>query len=278
MILNSDSYFSQGSSHKICQDYCLHGTANKGYTEFAILSDGCSSSMHTDVGSRVLVHSSILPIYYAIDNVEIFEKDLLKDAVRAQRSLYLENQCLDATLFHLCVDNDHAISTYKKYVLNAHGDGAFIKITNDNIINFTYIEYPSGAPLYINYHNDPERFESYKQEYGLQRKIYRYTIKDGLTINFKLETDESGRSFREIGICDNYKALIVTSDGIASFMRTSVNKPVELITLINNLIDFKSYKGEFIQRRMNGFNHLCEKQGWKHLDDLSLAGIHISND
>jgi hypothetical protein len=277
MILNSDSYYFQGSNHKHNDDYALNGKTNQEYCEWAAISDGCSGSRFSDCGARVMIHSSVESIFQEITNIEFFEKELLNNAKYAKEALFLPEKALDATLFHLAVNNDSCLKSYKKYVINAYGDGAIIKIKNDNSVELTYIEYPSGAPLYLNYFSNPERFKNYKNQYGLQRKIYKYTFINNIAIGFKVDIDSAGDSYFEIGSVDDYKAILVTSDGISSFIDQD-KKHIELSILVRNLIDFKSYKGEFIQRRMNGFNILCEKQGWKHTDDFSIAGIHINHE
>jgi hypothetical protein len=50
--MNANHYFSIGKDHAICQDYAISKLINNGGC--AILSDGCSSSPSTDIGSRLL--------------------------------------------------------------------------------------------------------------------------------------------------------------------------------------------------------------------------------
>lgn len=275
MILNSDSYFSIGTTHRICQDYSLNGSRNDGYGEWASVSDGCSGSAFTDFGSRILVHSLKYSLYQQF-NSSLLLKDALKDAPAINSYCNLPEQALDATLFHLFIESDSGLCNYKKYTISAFGDGAIIKIRNDNAIEFTYIEYPSGAPLYLNYYSNPKRFKAYTDEFGLQRKIYNYVFTDNIVTDFKVDTDCNGEGLTESGLCDDYKAILVTSDGISSFIGPN-NTPIEITVLVRELCNFKSYKGEFIKRRMNGFKNYCEKEGWKHTDDFSMAGIHIDN-
>jgi len=54
--MNDDSIFTIGKTHRICQDYAH--TGNKNGMFYAILSDGCSSSEHTDLGSRIMVKTA----------------------------------------------------------------------------------------------------------------------------------------------------------------------------------------------------------------------------
>ena len=52
--MNANCAINIGSTHALCQDYAL--ARNDG--PYVILSDGCSSSPDTDVGSRLLVKAS----------------------------------------------------------------------------------------------------------------------------------------------------------------------------------------------------------------------------
>lgn len=50
----ADSFFTIGSRHEVCQDYCLDIN-----NRTVALSDGCSSNSHSDFGSRILVNLGI---------------------------------------------------------------------------------------------------------------------------------------------------------------------------------------------------------------------------
>ena len=56
-----DDYFHIGQMHlgsgKPCQDYSFSGIIDEG--AFAIVSDGCSTGRHTDVGARIIVLSTV---------------------------------------------------------------------------------------------------------------------------------------------------------------------------------------------------------------------------
>src|SRR3989344_1803041 len=61
---STDHYFHIGSAHyrngKPCQDYALSGVY--GPVACAVVSDGCSTGRHTDVGARVLTLSTLQAI------------------------------------------------------------------------------------------------------------------------------------------------------------------------------------------------------------------------
>ncbi len=50
--MNTDWFSSQGSQHRINQDYVLSGN------DYVILSDGCSMAPNSDIGARLLTHSA----------------------------------------------------------------------------------------------------------------------------------------------------------------------------------------------------------------------------
>ena len=54
--MNADYYIEKGQSHDFCEDFALAGKI--GESAYAILSDGCSSSEHVDLGARLLVHAA----------------------------------------------------------------------------------------------------------------------------------------------------------------------------------------------------------------------------
>ena len=52
----SDSYFEIGNTHMVCQDYALNGSSPDNRLHYSIVSDGCSSSKHSEIGAQILCH------------------------------------------------------------------------------------------------------------------------------------------------------------------------------------------------------------------------------
>lgn len=261
MIHYSNKYYSIGSSHISCEDYAISGLSdnNKAY---ALISDGCSSSKNTDFGSRIISKCTENIIKYNLPDEYLFRNKLLLDINLNNSNLELNKNCLDATLIFI----NSELLEYKIY---AYGDGGILKLKHNGEIEFTYIEYTSGAPLYLNYYLDGSRFDNYKKQYGFQRKITKYLITP-TEFSISLYYDNTGEPHIECGQND-YKVISVVSDGIISFNKNS--QPADIIEIVRQIMDFKSIKGEFIQRRMNGFKLYCEKNNLKHTDDFSMAGI-----
>ena len=57
-MINVDSFLKKGKQHFICEDYIINSD-DRDTMPYIILSDGCSSSENTDIGSRVLVRSAL---------------------------------------------------------------------------------------------------------------------------------------------------------------------------------------------------------------------------
>lgn len=272
MKFNTDSYYAIGSSHTVCQDYSLSKLISyniENDAAFALVCDGCSGSENSDFGARLIAKCAENRLKYFFAEEKSFRLKLADAADYCRDILDLNKECLDATLLFAQAD-------FNGYEIRAYGDGGILKLKHDGTIEYTFIEYPSGAPLYLNYYLDNDRFERYKSQFGLQRKIYKWNLSSDneSNVNFTVVSDESGEPYVEYGDND-YKVIAVASDGIASFMKyiDKTIEPANMIDIVRQVMDFKSVKGEFIKRRMNGFKNYCEKNSLKHLDDFSIAGI-----
>ena len=80
---------------------------------------------------------------------------------------------------------------------------------------------------------------------------------------------------------DEYDLAMVMSDGICTFQKPKNGETakyfedVHAASIISDLLNVKSSKGEFIKRRCRRIvKNLCTKDGWRHLDDFSVAAIY----
>ena len=70
----------------------------------------------------------------------------------------------------------------------------------------------------------------------------------------------------------------VFSDGVFAFKRPTEVGGWEQIPweeVVRELTAFKTYKGEFVKRRMKRFFKDAEKRGWRWDDDVSVAAIYF---
>jgi len=282
---NTDADFYIGKTHHICQDYAAHGFLHDDWSPFIVLSDGCSSSQKTDIGARILTSSLIKAMGRLNANEPFagewcFSKMALEDANIACNILKLPQECLDATLLYAMMINDFECA------LTCFGDGVLVKIRNDDFIEIVKIEYPSGAPLYLNYSSDQERKRRFIEKYSSRRNITNYDIKNSskglITISEYCEDKDS--PYTEFVPIRNYKCVALFSDGVLSFMKrmagqTSVyNEPMNFIDIILEMLAFKSYNGEFVKRRIQKFRKYCEENNIFNIDDVSMAAIHIEKE
>ena len=71
-----DSAFQIGKTHDVCEDFALTGTFEdeKNTARYVIVSDGCSSSQNTDLGSRLLSFSIANELKKIHENLAFFKK------------------------------------------------------------------------------------------------------------------------------------------------------------------------------------------------------------
>ncbi len=283
--MNTDCAFSKGFTHAICQDYALK---NKNSIS---ISDGCSGSSLSDIGSRVLSITAMNRMSELQSLHDLDENELILSARPLIKMLNLPSECLDATL--LCAakieDTGEAI---------CYGDGVIaVKMKDDNIFVIN-IEYTDNYPFYINYLFDKtNRHNNWIEDHD-NKKVTFSVIKNNGEIEILSENCDLnpriGYDGIEVGVLrvqlqrtmvevvsPEAECIVIMSDGVHSFY-----KPIKTGTLISNdsisyfdvlkeLLNFKNYNGQFVQRRMNKFRKYCLKNSWQHYDDISIATIYL---
>jgi hypothetical protein len=273
--MNSDWYIDKGYTHKICEDYVVVGNG------FAIVSDGCSASKHTDIGARVLCMSAreLLLNFLEDGGEELdhrhFGNHVIGVAYSSIQNLGLPLTCLDATLLVTYVHRD-------RVRILMYGDGYAIITFDDGKKMLWKKEYPQNAPYYLSYQLDYQRQQTYCQQISdyqffhtsnvpdkeLQMPAYRW-------IETTIPVEETVPIARFIDQPDNMRIsnVLIMSDGVASFLENSKN--VDDTNILEEFTNFKVMKGEFVRRRCNAVMKRFAKDGVKHYDDISVAGIHL---
>ena len=246
-----DTFLTQGDSHYICEDYIVSDESK------IVLSDGCSSSIDTDVGARILCRTFLegfTPKYFSA-----FMNDLYTRYFTLISGKRNGANSLDATVGFV---TEEGLVTF-------YGDGVIFWKTKDGEVGFTEIEYPSGAPFYLSYFLSEDREYEYKKAFGNTKFIkhssgFTSVVSDGggYTCSFDISEMEL------IGIA---------SDGLTSFLNTPSEERA-LGEIINEICDFKSYNGEFLKRRMGKILKTYRKKGITHYDDLSIGVIVFKED
>lgn len=246
-----DAFFQIGKDHKICEDYASKGSLP---FEHVIIADGCSSNENTDIGSRILVSITKKNLEkFNPDNHIDFLNTILKESRAIVSLMGLKTNCLNATLLLILVYQE------KIYALIV-GDGCLIYKNKNEDISHRIHEYKDNFPFYLNYLNlNVEKKESL------------------IISNEKNESIE--KDFSEIIMYEFKKEdlewVVISSDGISSFSNSSELYGVE--SLIKNISNFKSFKGDFIQRKMKRIIKNMHKESFCNFDDWSLGGIYMEN-
>jgi len=264
--MHSDAYFVTGKTHHLCEDYALAGsTICKGSVcHHIMLADGCSTSPHTDVGARLVLHCLKRCVEKVFYPDESQAKTALVMAQTAAETLGLNPQCLDCTILY-------GSSPENSSVFSVHfaGDGGVAVRYRDGTISLYLIEYSESAPEYPNYLVDRDRYEAYRRfcaERGNLRKKTKFNMWPNGTIT-DYNSIPSMTMWNSVTVskteCD---IVAVFSDGINTFHGMTAAE------VVRELMAFKNVKGEFVKRRMKRFLKTCDTD---FDDDVSMAAIWL---
>ncbi len=283
-----DSFFTKGVSHKICEDYTMHGII-KG-NPYIIVCDGCSGSDETDFGARLLARAAKeairhLSLYYndfyndfynddfkeLFDNLEYEIKFNVNEMIKSTNSSL---SVIDATLL-IAFNIDDKVFIYTR------GDGTFAYKTTDGILNIETIEFKSGAPFYLSYDLSSSNLECYKNTKNDKKVLTSSIFKNGDCINNIIENvDYDFRIFKVIPLKD-LEFISLMSDGVSAFQFNSKfegeknNLKLSTNEIVRNMVAYKNYAGEFVDRRMNRMMKDLSKEGIENFDDVSSATIYF---
>jgi hypothetical protein len=292
--MHSDSYFTKGKTHKVCQDYAAAGDSKDWpHSAYAIVSDGCSSSPDTDIGARRMVLWGLKELIYTYSSY--IDWPTVAREAKPDCDL-LDPTCIDATLLTLrqcdSMDVESTGFTEKTIFAQLAGDGVLAARHRDGRLRYWVISYEPGeggvAPAYPSYLNDKARFDQYLAlghgvttitEYlngepepffaSKRKQVYAKWTGDGwenIDICWEIELDS-----------DEYDFVAVLSDGAESFYTKNSSgqtTSVPLYDVLQQVMAIKNSKGQFVTRRCQRFfeSH-CVKNGWEHYDDFSMAAI-----
>ena len=288
---STDHYFHIGSAHyqsgKPCQDYALSGVY--GSVACAVVSDGCSTGRHTDVGSRVLTLSTL----QAIRDHARASSGALNTAVVSITSR--QQQILSTTRIILGLERSDMLATCGYVYLtpsggfvHVQGDGVVVlKFRNKKIKMFRY-EWQDNTPFYPSYGDgDLERFVAVHggdwnavrlQCTSVVRDVdgsYAEEDKKGFTLREGLEGIALNISREELG---ELEFVGVFTDGI-----TQIGEPndssgsLDWREAVREFMAFKTLTGEFAKRRMIRGIKTLAGAGSGPIDDISYAVVRIES-
>ncbi|HNC58882.1 MAG TPA: protein phosphatase 2C domain-containing protein [Leptospiraceae bacterium] len=265
-----DSYYAKGTSHIVCQDYAVH----KG--NFAMGSDGCSSSPDTDVGARALVNNA-LGLFKTEEDKIITDAPLLvrtatRNASTTLHSMYLSSASIDATLFGISVLKDRV------YAFIA-GDGFLYKKYKNGNEELMSVEFENNMPFYQGYITNEERYLQYKS-HSLRATVSVDFLRDDLKENnYAYSTSAVNFLLTDLNYIEDLELLLLFSDGLATWQaanKENLNDKKDIPTkeILDKIKSVKSHSPGFLQRKiLNGLKK--EYKGWElsHWDDFSVVGL-----
>lgn len=282
--MSCDSYYGIGDKHQVCQDYALHGTLDKDM-EYVIVSDGCSSAEHSEIGAQILCHAAKYQIALCYQTglfrecslhtlSSVLGNSILKRIHEIKMSYPISSHALEATLFI-------AVRVLSETYVFGWGDGVIIEHFRRGDKEYRRacnIDFTGNAPFYLVYDIEDYARDMKKKGYVNPEVIYTHYIKydDG---QFESDTKkyEYSKSYKEVyGLEDKMHlvSLTVCTDGVCSFQDAD-KKSIELMTLIPEIMGYKSTAGEFVKKRMFFLKRKARKNNWSHSDDIGCGTIFI---
>jgi hypothetical protein len=257
--MNADVFFTIGRTHSVCQDY-----ATVCGDDLVALSDGCSSSQHTDFGARLLCR-----IATTCDPVTA-----VRTAQPHLEAFLLPVECLDATILTAGPTKDRL--DVEAFVT---GDGVVVGRKRGGGYRLFLSEFPTGAPRYASYDLDPRRRARYVREFA---GVHRVTvIEDGVEVSVTDTPVEDAevQPFTTSFPVAEYDMVLLLSDGALSFHRPvgpyGATECVPLHEVVTAMLAVKGFAGEFLLRRARKFLKDAAAKGWWHDDDFAAAAIYL---
>jgi hypothetical protein len=276
--MHADCAYVIGQSHEVCQDYARAGLFPAPDVAYAVVSDGCSMGKDSDVGARIL--TLLARQRLLVERFVDWSKTEGMMALARERAWTLglaeDKGVLDATLLIATADTHGS----RRFVI--FGDGVYVSVYRDGSYRLRSIEFSGGYPLYLSYSLNRNRFESYCQQ--KQEKWIDVYYHDPRRPEHLRHDRTAGSLKAQHLILDedpgkDVVLLLIASDGLNSFRRMGPNglEAVPLPEVMELLLQFKTFSGRFVQRRLNRFLKDVTKLGWAWHDDVSVAGIYLGD-
>ena len=275
--MNCDSYFEIGSAHLVCQDYALCGSYKDMF--YGIVSDGCSSAEYSELGAQILCHTTryFLALYYDLFynfiNIESLAS-LLGNSIRTRadeiRKIYpISKDSLQATLLIAAMVNGRGF-------VFAWGDGVIIK-SSETFKSAVYeIDYPlNNAPVYL-----MTDVEAYIKKFGpdqLSKNMKQYFIvfspeKACQILNSDVSSQPYNKPYFNTFPIKSGDFITIATDGLSQYLDQN-KKPIDIVKIIPQILDYPNYNGQFLKRTMNFMKRDIANKFWSHGDDIGIATL-----
>ena len=265
--ISTDCAFAIGTTHRVCEDYAICND------NAVVVADGCSSSPNTDFGARILARSALLLLdclAFGPDRTD-FIKAIVFNAQQVMRNLHFESNALDATLLFASADKSKKLTRAFVY-----GDGMVVGRQRDGNFVVSRFSYKDEWPFYPSMLVDDDKLERYITA-GHGDCFYQFFSK----IENKYVEIDAPNSQDLLFWFDDFDLVLLFSDGFGHFyelVETETSKSKQDVPwqdVLDLFLEFKNFKGPFVQRRMDRFLKECKKRNWHNADDISAAAIYV---
>ena len=276
----TDHYFHIGSDHltngKPCQDYALSGIC--GSNAYAIVSDGCSTGRHTDVGSRILTFATAqamleLPARYSGMELEPHHVSSVQQGQMFNSMLTLGLSRDDMLATCVC-----AYLTPRGGFVHLQGDGVVaLRSANGETHIFRY-DWADNMPLYAAYavDNYGAFIRGHGGEIGAKKLIEQHWVfnPDGSREELPGHEHTLAEGIRGVTIplaIHDLGLVAVFTDGVTQI------EGVDWKEAVREALAFKTVAGEFVKRRMIRLVSDRRRTGKGPVDDIACAVIRVVN-
>lgn len=286
--MHADSFFVQGITHEVCEDYA---TAGPGY---AIISDGCSNGggprIDTDWGSRLICKAAESNLaLFDIDCTQFLLQTITKADLQRRMIDNISGNALAATLL-LVKERPEVFQIF------ACGDGFYGGRKRDGTWVIHQIEYVPGgllmkaAPFYPIYFADFDNRERYITAFGSVMKIHRFIGNFENHNHEEFEHDFTVQSVDQLPFVHDslskadYDFAFVATDGIGSFYELINNgtsrynqdiPPMSvlevLLGVLNNTPSYLKLNKQWAFRNRARGTFL--QKNWHNSDDVAMGGL-----
>jgi hypothetical protein len=283
----SDSIYLQGKHFSnpelSCQDYALD-LEKEDESGIIVVSDGCSSTSHSDLGARILSHLAATEIK---NNQPIGPHLIFK----AHQSLLSLGFTKKEDIFEaLCTTLLIAEEKENEIAIHTWGDGT-ICAQYEDYFHAINIEYLINAPYYLVYDAFPEFKKEYQTSYPKNKKLIsalKFKVKDcdkfisstSFCYDY-LEVLESNNletsydcDFSSFFPKNGLQKILLMSDGLRSFQSFIDGKYQEIIWERIMIQILNSWEKNFygsLTKRMVSLKNKWEELGWVMNDDLAVG-------
>jgi hypothetical protein len=87
------------------------------------------------------------------------------------------------------------------------------------------------------------------------------------------EIEQSGETIPDVVfVADENECFLAPVIDLIGFLS---NESIDWKDLVDEFTGFKNFEGQFVMRRISAFKRKFTKDNWHHLDDISIASIHV---